>query len=102
MWVWYSLVSAIATRDDIDDFMFVKNPVDFTSGPWAEGTKRFQSWIERGYVGKDIAGLNFEQATVNFLSGKAAMVVWTTASSTGQLVKRTSIGATQPSPERTS
>lgn len=76
MWVWYSLVSAAASRDEIDDFMFVRNPVDFSTGPWLEGTQRFQSWIERGYVGKDIAGLNFEQATVNFLSGKAAMVVW--------------------------
>ncbi|MFC5277106.1 hypothetical protein [Brachybacterium sacelli] len=27
-------------------------------------------------MGTDIAGLNFEQATVNFLSGNAAMVVW--------------------------
>ncbi|MCT1437675.1 ABC transporter substrate-binding protein [Brachybacterium paraconglomeratum] len=76
MWIWYSLVSAIATRDEIDDFMFVKGPVDFSASPWAEGTERFQSWIDRGYVGTDIAGLNFEQATVNFLSGNAAMVVW--------------------------
>ena len=76
MWIWYSLVSAIATRDQIDDFMFVNGPVDFSSSPWAEGTERFQAWIDRGYVGTDIAGLNFEQATVNFLSGKAAMVVW--------------------------
>jgi len=76
MWIWYSLVCAIATRDQIDDFMFVKAPVDFSAAPWAEATERFQAWIERGYVGTGISGLNFEQATVNFLSGKAAMVMW--------------------------
>src|SRR5699024_8438134 len=55
MWIWYSLVSAIAARDEIDDFMFVKAPVDFSANPWAEGTERFQSWIMRVYVGTDIA-----------------------------------------------
>jgi raffinose/stachyose/melibiose transport system substrate-binding protein len=76
MWVWYSLVSAGATRQQIDDFMFVKNPVDFHSGPWAEGATKFQEWIEKGYVGEKLGGLSFEQATVNFLSGKAAMLIW--------------------------
>lgn len=50
MWIWYSLVSAVATRDQIDDFMFLNSPVDFSSSPWAEGTERFQAWIDRGYV----------------------------------------------------
>lgn len=76
MWIWYSLVSAAATREQIDDFVFVKNPVYFSAAPWTEATERFQAWIERGYVGEEIAGLNFEQATVDFLSGKTAMVVW--------------------------
>jgi raffinose/stachyose/melibiose transport system substrate-binding protein len=76
MWVWYSLVSAVATRQQIDDFMFVKNPVDFKSGPFLEGTKKFEQWIEKGYVGDKLGGLSYEQATVNFLSGKKAMLIW--------------------------
>ncbi|MDP4333322.1 extracellular solute-binding protein [Curtobacterium sp. A7_M15] len=76
MWIWYSLVSAHANRKQIDDFMFLKGKTDFTKGPWKQGTEEFQDWIDKGYVGKDLGGLSYEQATVNFLSGKAAMVPW--------------------------
>jgi raffinose/stachyose/melibiose transport system substrate-binding protein len=76
MWVWYSLVSAQASRKDIDDFMFVRDKVDFHSGAWKSGTERFQQWINNGYVGDKLGGLSFEQATVNFLSGNAAMLPW--------------------------
>jgi raffinose/stachyose/melibiose transport system substrate-binding protein len=76
MWVWYSLVSAIADREAIDDFMFLREDVDFSADPWAAGTEKFQEWIEAGYVGEQLGGLSFEQATVNFLSGEAAMLPW--------------------------
>ena len=76
MWVWYSLVSAQAGRQQIDDFMFVRQPVDFKAAPWSDGTRKFQEWIDKGYVGDKLGGLSFEQATVNFLSGKAAMLIW--------------------------
>ena len=76
MWIWYSLVSAMSTRQQIDDFMFVKGPVDFHSGPWKDGAEKFQQWIDKGYVGDKLGGLSFEQATVNFLSAKTAMLIW--------------------------
>ncbi|HEY0699271.1 MAG TPA: extracellular solute-binding protein [Micromonospora sp.] len=76
MWVWYSLVSAAANRQQIDDFMFVKSRVDFHAEPWLGATTKFQQWIEKGYVGDKLGGLTFEQATVNFLSGRAAMLIW--------------------------
>lgn len=76
MWVWYSLVSAAASRQQIDDFMFLRAPVDFSTGPFKEGTDRFQAWIDKGYVGDKLGGLSYEQATVNFLSQKAAMLIW--------------------------
>ncbi|ROP66047.1 ABC transporter substrate-binding protein [Curtobacterium sp. ZW137] len=76
MWIWYSLVSAAADRKHIDDFMFLKGKVDFSKDPWKTGTEEFQDWIDKGYVGKDLGGLNYEQATVNFLSGKTGMLIW--------------------------
>lgn len=76
MWIWYSLVSAYATRDEIDDFMFTRAPIDFNSDPWRKGTHQFQEWIDKKYVGERISGLNFEQATVNWLGQDAAMVMW--------------------------
>ncbi|MDU6152365.1 MAG: extracellular solute-binding protein [Actinomyces urogenitalis] len=76
MWVWYSLVSAGATRDEIDDFMFLRQPVDFSKSPWSDAAQRFEEWIDKGYVGTELGGLNFEQATVNFLNGDKAMLIW--------------------------
>ncbi|GAA1817603.1 ABC transporter substrate-binding protein [Agromyces neolithicus] len=76
MWVWYSLVSAEADRDQIDDFMFLREDVDFSETPWKPGADRFQEWIDKGYVGDQLGGLSFEQATVNFLSGEQAMLIW--------------------------
>ena len=78
MWVWYSLVSQAAgdDRTPIDDFMFLRKDIDFSQDPWASGTQRFQDWIEKGYVGEDLGGLSFEQATVNFLGQDAAMLIW--------------------------
>lgn len=76
MWVWYSLVSAQANRNSIDDYMFLRKPVDFSKAPWKDGAEQFQSWIDKGYVGTQLGGLNFEQATVNFLSGQKAMLIW--------------------------
>ncbi len=77
MWVWYSLVSAQADRKSIDDYMFLRKPVDFAKAPpWKDGAEKFQSWIDKGYVGTQLGGLNFEQATVNFLSGEKAMLIW--------------------------
>lgn len=76
MWVWYSLVSAGADRESIDDFMFLREPVDFSASPWGDGAEKFEEWINKGYVGTELGGLNFEQATVNFLSGEKAMLIW--------------------------
>lgn len=76
LWLWYSLVSAFASRQQIDDFMFLKGHVNFQSGPWKQGTRKFQDWIDKGYVGDKLGGLSFEQATVNFLRGDAAMLMW--------------------------
>ncbi|UFU06357.1 ABC transporter substrate-binding protein [Ruania halotolerans] len=76
MWIWYSLVSALADREQIDDFMFLREDVDFSSGPWAEGTSIFEEWTEAGYLGADLGGLSYEQAQVSFLGGEAAMYMW--------------------------
>jgi raffinose/stachyose/melibiose transport system substrate-binding protein len=76
MWVWYSLVSAYASREQIDDFMFLKGKVDFSADPWKKATEQFQNWIDKGYLGTDLAGLTYEQANVNFLSGKTGMLIW--------------------------
>lgn len=76
MWVWYSLVSAYADRQQIDDFMFLQGDVDFSTGPWKQGVDQFEDWIQQGYLGEDLAGLTYEQAIVNFLSGSTGMLIW--------------------------
>ncbi len=80
MWVWYSLVSANADRTSIDDFMFLRNPVDFSADPWKRGTETFQDWIAKDYLGTKLGGLSYEQAIVNFLSQKTGMLIWNNGS----------------------
>ena len=80
MWVWYSLVSAFADRTAIDDFMFLRNPVNFSADPWQRGTATFQDWIAKGYLGTKLGGLTYEQAIVNFLSQKTGMLIWNNGS----------------------
>ncbi|SDD44578.1 ABC transporter substrate-binding protein [Auraticoccus monumenti] len=76
MWLWYSLVSAEAERQQIDDFMFLQGDVDFAAEPWKSATDTFVEWTGQGYFGENLAGLNYEQATVNFLSGDSGMLMW--------------------------
>lgn len=83
LWLWYSLVSAYADRRQVNDFTFLQHPVNFSQSPWSTGTDQFQQWIDQGYLGKGLGGLNFEQAAVTFLSGKAGMYMW----NNGQFVR---------------
>ena len=55
---WWQLVSAAADRQEIDDFIFGSGNPDLTSGPFLEGTERLQRWIEAGWLGSQLAGVN--------------------------------------------
>jgi raffinose/stachyose/melibiose transport system substrate-binding protein len=72
--LWWQLVSAQATRTQINNYMFLNGKTDFTSGPFAAGSAELQSWLKSGYLGKDIAGLTQNQMETSFYSGKYPMM----------------------------
>jgi raffinose/stachyose/melibiose transport system substrate-binding protein len=75
LWTWYSLVSADANRSLIDNYMFLKGNPSLDSGAFATGTKKFQDWIDKGFLGDKIAGVTGDQMDTAFLSGRSPMIV---------------------------
>jgi raffinose/stachyose/melibiose transport system substrate-binding protein len=72
--LWWQLVSAQATRAQIDNYMFLKGQTSFSAGPFAAGSAELQSWLKDGYLGKDIAALTQNQMETAFYSGKYPMM----------------------------
>lgn len=75
LWTWWGLVSAESDRKLVDDFMFLKGDPSLDSGPVLDGTSVFQSWINKGYLGEQIAAVTGEQMNQSFLSGTSPMIV---------------------------
>ncbi|UYG17122.1 extracellular solute-binding protein [Brachybacterium huguangmaarense] len=75
MWTWYSLVSAFGSREQMDDYMFLRGSVDFSADPWKRGTDLFAQWVGAGYLGSKIAGVNSDQAQVAFIGKKFPMLL---------------------------
>jgi len=68
--MWWQFVSAAADREDIDDYMFLKDDVDFSSGAFAAGSAKLQDWIDKGYLGDQLGAITQEQMKTAFISGK--------------------------------
>lgn len=75
MWTWYSLVSALAGTDEIEDYMFLRGESDLSTGAWKRGSDLFQDWIEAGYLGSRLSGLTADQAQVSFVGQKFPMLL---------------------------
>lgn len=75
MWTWYSLVSAFAESEEIDDYMFLQGDSDLSSGAWSRGSGLFQQWVEAGYLGSRLSGLTADQAQVSFVGQKFPMLL---------------------------
>lgn len=72
--LWWQLVSATATKSEIDNYMFLKGKTDFSAGPFAAASAQLESWLKAGYLGKDIAALTQNQQELAFYSGKYPMM----------------------------
>ncbi len=65
--MWWQFVSDGATRDEIDDYMFLRDDVDLTSGAFAAGSAKLQEWIEAGYLGDRLGALTQDQMKSAFI-----------------------------------
>ncbi|MGW7291776.1 ABC transporter substrate-binding protein [Streptomyces xiamenensis] len=75
LWTWWGLVSADADRKLVDDYMFLRDDPSLDSGAFLSGTERFEQWVEKGYLGEQIAAVTGEQMNQAFLSGDSPMIV---------------------------
>lgn len=75
LWTWYSLVSAGATRDQIDNYMFLKGSPDVDKAPWSTGAEEFQDWIDKGYLGTRLASVTGDQMDQAWLSQKNPLLL---------------------------
>lgn len=72
--LWYTLCLANADQQFVRDYQFFDNPVDWTSGPAADGAKTLQEWVKKGYLSEDSSGLTAEDMGTGFISGKYPMM----------------------------
>ena len=67
---WWQLVSSVADRKQIDDFILLQGPVDTSSGAFIEGTTKLQDWLEAGYLGEQLAGIKGDEMERAFIAGE--------------------------------
>lgn len=67
---WWQLISSDADRSEIDDFIFLQGQPDVTSGAFASGTERLADWIDKGYLGSQLAGVKADEMERAFIAGE--------------------------------
>lgn len=67
---WWQLISSVADRSEIDNFILMEGPVDVEVGAFKEGTDQLQSWLDAGYLGQQLSGLKGDDMERAFISGE--------------------------------
>lgn len=67
---WWQLISGVADREQIDNFILLKGPVDTSNGAFIEGTKTLERWLEKGYLGEQLAGIKGDEMERAFIAGE--------------------------------
>ncbi len=73
--VWYQLVLANANRDFVNNFQLFASDVDFHGPEMTKAAETLDSWVKKGYVSKNSAGLKAEDMGVSFINGKFPMMI---------------------------
>jgi raffinose/stachyose/melibiose transport system substrate-binding protein len=73
--IWYQLVLSKVDRDWVNAYELYQGDVDFQAPELVEATNQFLSWVEKGYIGKDSAGIKAEDMGVAFENGKYPMMI---------------------------
>ncbi|MGQ7787284.1 ABC transporter substrate-binding protein [Nesterenkonia sp. K-15-9-6] len=67
---WWQLISGVAEREEIEDFMFLRGDPDLTGGAFREGTEKLEEWLEAGYLGSQLSGVDGDQMERAFIAGE--------------------------------
>lgn len=73
--LWYQLVLANANRDFVNNYQLFANDVNFHGPEMTKATETLDSWVKKGYIAKDAAGLKAEDMGLSFINGKAPIMV---------------------------
>lgn len=73
--LWYQLALSKADRSWVDDYQLYKNPVDWTGTQISYATNTLKSYVDKGYISKDVAGMKAEDAGTAFIAGKYPIFV---------------------------
>lgn len=67
---WWQLISSVADRQEIDDFILLQGEPDVQAGAFREGTEKLQEWLDEGYLGTQLAGIKADEMERAFLAGE--------------------------------
>jgi raffinose/stachyose/melibiose transport system substrate-binding protein len=68
--LWYQLALTKADRAFVNDYQLYKGKVDFQGPELSYATDTIKSWVDKGYISKDVTGAKAEDAGVSFISGQ--------------------------------
>lgn len=67
---WWQLISSVADREEIDDFILLRGEPDVEQGAFLEGTEKLQEWLDAGYLGSQLAGIKGDEMERAFIAGE--------------------------------
>jgi raffinose/stachyose/melibiose transport system substrate-binding protein len=68
--LFYQLALSKADRSWVDDYQLYKGKVDWQGPELTYAADTIKSWVDKGYISKDAAGLKAEDAGTSWISGK--------------------------------
>lgn len=72
--LWGQLVAAEADRETADAYQFFDGDITFAGSAFEAGTQRLVDWIQKGYLGEQLAAITQEQMQTAFSSGEYPMM----------------------------
>lgn len=73
--VFYELALTKGSRAFVDAYELYKGKFSFTGPEFGFAAQKIQEWVKKGYVSKDSAGQKAEQMGLEFIGGKAPMMI---------------------------
>ena len=73
--VFYQLALTKADRAFVNDFELYKGKFSFTGPEFTFAAQTIEDWVQKGYVSKDSTGLKAEDMGLEFIGGKAPVMI---------------------------
>lgn len=71
--LWYQLALTKADRQWVNDYELYQHPVDWSGPQISYATTTLKSWLDKGYISKEVSGLKAEDSGLQFINGQVPM-----------------------------